>query len=225
MLNNDASDELEYAAAVWYQMQEMAIQNLNQMQELPGGSRPGRRPNVPRDFRAAHKRLMLDYFWPANEVGPDGSNRVAPLYYLEQCERRFHRSRVLFGRNFSSVVIHNAFLQRGLCPDFTVKVRASPLQKVVSSLRYWAYGSLADSLDGYVKLGEATTLESMKQFCWLTIKQLGPKYLRPPSVTELSTIASGFENLGFPRCIECLDCAGWDWEQFLKAIVWILIYR
>ena len=145
-------------------MQAMAIQKLNQMQELPGGSRPGRRPNVKRDVRAAHKQQILDYFWPANEVRPDESNQMGPFYYPEQFERRFRMLRVLFGLIFSSVLIHNAFLQRGLRPDCIGKVGASPLQRVVSSLRYLAYGSPTDILDEYVQLGDATTLESMRQF-------------------------------------------------------------
>lgn len=185
MLGSDASDKLESAAVVWYQMQAMAIKKLNQLQEHPWGSWPGRRPNVPKDFRATHKRLLLDSFWPANEFRRDGSNQVGSFYYNEQFERRFSMSRVLFDRIFSSVVIHNAFLQRGLFPDCIGKVRSSPLPKVVSSLRYLKYGSPADSLDDYLKLGQAPTLESMKQFRCSMVQQFGPQYLRPLFVSKL----------------------------------------
>ncbi|CDF38988.1 unnamed protein product [Chondrus crispus] len=126
-------------------------------------------------------------------------------------------SRPLFYRIFSHVVMHNQFLRRGLKPDCTGKSGASLLQKVVASLRYLAYGFPADSLDEYVRLGKTTTLQSMKQFCWSVAQQFGPRYLRAPTATELNEIASSLEKLGFPGCIGCLDCVGWDWEQCPKA--------
>ena len=33
-----------------------------------------------------------------------------------------------------------------------------------------------------------------------------------PSAEELQSIANEYERLGFPGCVGCLDCAGWEWD-------------
>jgi len=42
---------------------------------------------------------------------------------------------------------------------------------------------------------------------------LKAEYLRKPNTVELRRIASEYGTLGFPGCIGCLDCAGWEWES------------
>jgi hypothetical protein len=59
-------EDVEMGARLWQQM--LLLASLGDVQQpVRGGSRGGKAANKGRDFAAGHRRLMLDYFWPANQ--------------------------------------------------------------------------------------------------------------------------------------------------------------
>lgn len=70
----------------------------------------------------------------------------------------------------------------------------------------------------YLNIGTSTASEALKQIFRLVVKHFKDEYLRTPTVEELKVIATEYEQMGFPGCIGCLDCAGWEWEAC--PVVW-----
>lgn len=52
------------------------------------------------------------------------------------------------------------------------------LQKIMATLRMLAYGVLDDYIDEYIKIGESTTIESIKYFGQTIVEVFGEYYLR-----------------------------------------------
>jgi hypothetical protein len=44
-----------------------------------------------------------------------------------------------------------------------------------------AYGTLADALDEYIRIGESTALESLRRFVVAFVEIFGPEYMREPN--------------------------------------------
>jgi len=64
----------------------------------------------------------------------------------------------------------------------------------------------------YLKIRSSSATESLKQFSRSVFDHFQGEYLRDPSTDELPGIAAEYEVLGFPGCVGCLDCAGWEWD-------------
>ena len=62
-------------------------------------------------------------------------------------------------------------------------------------------------------MSESTSRESLKQFGNSVVEHFGKEYLRRPTEEDLSGIEAVYRSKGFPGCIGCLDCAGWEWEM------------
>ncbi|KAL5737647.1 hypothetical protein ACOSP7_030408 [Xanthoceras sorbifolium] len=52
--------------------------------------------------------------------------------------------------------------------------------------RMLAYGVPADSTDEYIKIGESTSIESMKRFCRVVVEVFGERYLRSPNAYDVA---------------------------------------
>lgn len=89
----------------------------------------------------------------------------------------------------------------------------STYQKVTSALRQLAYGVSADATDEYLKIGESTALQSLREFCSAIINIYGEEFLRPPSKDELETITKEYEMRGFPGCKGSIDGMHWAWDK------------
>jgi len=50
-------------------------------------------------------------------------------------------------------------------PDCTGLLGLTSLQKCVATIRILAYGLPADAVDEYVRIGESTAIESLRNFC------------------------------------------------------------
>ena len=53
----------------------------------------------------------------------------------------------------------------------------SSLQKKTSTIRMLAYGVAADAIDDYVRIGESTTIESLKRFVRAIVAIFSNEYL------------------------------------------------
>jgi len=88
-------------------------------------------------------------------------------------------SRLLFYRIQNAVEAHDIyFVQRR---DGSKRLGFSSLQKITTTLRMFAYGVSIDFLDEYIKIGEPTTIESLKRFVKAMISIFLEEYLRSPN--------------------------------------------
>jgi hypothetical protein len=102
------------------------------------------------------------------------------------------------------------FTQRSDCPGRT---GLSPLQKCTAAMRMLAYGTPADALDEYLKIGKSTALECLDKFAQGVIEVFGGKYMRRPTQENLEHILQVNESRGFPGMLGSIDCMHWRWEK------------
>ena len=76
-----------------------------------------------------------------------------------------------------------------------------------------AYGSPADSLDEYLKIGKSTSLRCLYMFARGVIDVFGEEYLRRPTCEDLERLLQIGESRGFPGMIGSIDCMHWRWER------------
>ena len=126
------------------------------------GSIPGHRM-VNRDRVEDHERLYCDYF-------------ATPCVYESFFQRRFRMSRPLFLRIVNGVEQYDSyFIQR---TDAVGVLGLSSFRKITAAYRILAYGTLADSVDEYIRIGESTAIESLRRFVKAVIAMFGDHYLR-----------------------------------------------
>ena len=72
------------------------------------------------------------------------------------------------------------------CRYFTQRRNATGLkgfsayQKISAAMRVIAYGVPADYADEYLRIGEDSTIESVRRFAKVIIRVFAPEYLRAP---------------------------------------------
>jgi hypothetical protein len=194
-LEDDESEE-----HVW----KMAVAQMGDFEDEEktvqvGGSRPGRAPNVNRNFEMGHQIIFQDYF--SNE----------PVYGPLMFRRRFRMRRELFLRIMDTISTHDSyFVQRSNCVG---TMGLSSLQKCTAALRILAYGVAADSTDEYCRIGESTAIESMKRFCAAVRACFGATYMRKPTRSDIINQMRINEERGWPGMFGSLDCMHWGWKN------------
>jgi hypothetical protein len=73
----------------------------------------------------------------------------------------------------------------------------SPIHKCTIVIKMLAYGSIADSLDDHLEVGESTVLETLKHFVRTIVDVFGEEWIRPPSELELQHILKVMRQEGF----------------------------
>ncbi|XP_074376200.1 uncharacterized protein LOC141717874 [Apium graveolens] len=148
-----------------------------------GGSTMNHRV-IDRNREEGHARLYRDYF---SDI---------PTYTNTQFRRRFRMRRPLFLRIEEAVTTHdNYFTQR---TDAVGMRGLSSLQKVTAALRMLAYGTAADAVDDYVRIGESTAIESLRRFVKAIVEVFGAEYLRRPNEGDVARLLAENEQRGFP---------------------------
>lgn len=169
----------------------------------PGGSYPGRSPNLPRNAPEGNIGLMRDYF------------NVTPVFSELMFRRRFRMSRRLFCRIAKTLGENDPyFTQRRDC---TSKLGISPYQKCAAALRQLAYGTSADAQDEYLRIAESTAIETLKRFCMGVIQAFKSRYQRRPTPEDVERILEVNAHRGFPGMLGSLDCMHWEWKNCPKA--------
>lgn len=109
-----------------------------------------------------HERFYRDYF------------ADSPTYSSQLFRRKFRMHRSLFLQIQITIETHNQyFVQRF---DAVGVLGLSSLQKMTTALRMLAYGSPVDIVHKYVRIGESTTIESLKKFTKAVVKVLEEQY-------------------------------------------------
>ncbi|XP_052209296.1 uncharacterized protein LOC127812807 [Diospyros lotus] len=134
------------------------------------GSVPGRR-TINRGRVEGHERLYRDYF-------------VTPCVYEGFFRRRFRMSRHLFLRIANEVEQHDPYFIQ--TTDAVGVLDLSSLQKITAAYRIHAYGTPADSVDEYIRIGESTAILSLRRFVKAVIVVFGDHYLRPPNNSDIT---------------------------------------
>ncbi|XP_024009204.1 uncharacterized protein LOC112084190 [Eutrema salsugineum] len=162
-------------------IQYLLSQQSNQV--LHGGSVPGC-SFIHRDRESAHYRLFNDYF------------SDSPHYNDAMFRRRYQMFRPLFLRIVNAVESHDKYFKQR--KDSTGRLGLSSLQKATAVFRMLAYGVPADATDEYIKIGESTTIESMKRFSRAVVEIYSAQYLRSPTPDDVSRLLYIGEKRGFP---------------------------
>ncbi|XP_057447831.1 uncharacterized protein LOC130739527 [Lotus japonicus] len=76
-----------------------------------------------------------------------------------------------------------------------------------------AYGSPADSVDEYVRIGESTAIECLKNFVEGVCAVFGETYLRRPNHEDITRLLQWGEFRGFPGMLGSIDCMHWEWKN------------
>jgi hypothetical protein len=76
-----------------------------------------------------------------------------------------------------------------------------------------AYGTPADALDEYLKIGRSTALECLDKFAQGVIQVFGGDYLRRPTQQDVEHLLQVNESRGFPGMLGSIDCMHWRWEK------------
>ncbi|KAL5540431.1 hypothetical protein UlMin_044947 [Ulmus minor] len=76
-----------------------------------------------------------------------------------------------------------------------------------------AYGIAADATDEYIKIGESTTIQSLKKFCRAVVEVFAEQYLRSPNANDVARLLHIGKRRGFPGMLGSLDCMHWKWKN------------
>ncbi|KAI4971907.1 hypothetical protein ZWY2020_002821 [Hordeum vulgare] len=93
------------------------------------------------------------------------------------------------------------------------RIGLSPLQKCTGTMRMLAYGTPADALDEYLKIGKSTSLECMDKLARGVIAVFSGEYLRRPTRGDIERLLQVNESRGFPGMLGSIDCMHWRWEK------------
>ncbi|KAK2655038.1 hypothetical protein Ddye_008090 [Dipteronia dyeriana] len=72
--------------------------------------------------------------------------------------------------------------------------------------RMLAYGCPVDATDKYIKIGESTTIESLKRFYRAVVEKFACEYLRSPNAIDVVKLLRIGKDHDFPRMLSSLDC-------------------
>ena len=97
--------------------------------------------------------------------------------------------------------------------DATRRYGLSPLQKCTATICLLAYGSAADKVDEYLRLGESTAISCVQNFTEGIIQLFGDEYLRRPTPEDLQRLLDIGEKRGFPGMVGSIDCMHWEWKN------------
>ena len=153
---------------------------------------------VNRDRVEGHGRLYHDYF-------------ATPYAYESFFRRRFRMSRPLFLRIVNEVEQYDPyFIQR---TNAIGVLDLSSLQKITAAYKILAYGTPADFVDEYIRIGESTAIESLRRFVKAVIAMFGDHYLRSPNSIDIARLLQTGEQRGFPDMLGSIDCMHWKWKN------------
>jgi len=172
-----------------------------------GGSRPGRSPNMPRDFQGTYEKLSACCF-----------SGEASLYTEAQFKRRFRVSSATFKRVCQALYGKGVF-----CPpdrkDATGKKAMHPLVRITAVQRVLACGAAADCAGENWQIAETTMDRAVKSFCRLLINEFGDQHLnRTPAEEERKRMLNKSAARGFPGCFASWDCKHFVWDKCPVAL-------
>uniref|UniRef100_A0A0D3C950 DDE Tnp4 domain-containing protein n=1 Tax=Brassica oleracea var. oleracea TaxID=109376 RepID=A0A0D3C950_BRAOL len=179
---------------------ENLINNYGDQQER---RRRKKRAYIERNREAGNFRLCNDYFSETSTY-PDNLFR-----------RRFRMNKPLFMKIVDRLSNEVEFFRQKR--DGLERLGLSTLQKCTATIHVLAYGTAADAVDEYLRLGETTTRSCVEHFVEGIIYLFGDEYLRRPTPADLQRLLDIGDRQGFPGMIGSIDCMHWEWKNCLTA--------
>jgi hypothetical protein len=90
------------------------------------------------------------------------------------------------------------------------------IQKCIATLQQLVYGTCANSMDKYCKLGESTS-ECLKWFVRPIVGFFQPMHLRKLIQVDIEQQLEINAKEGFPRVFVSLDCTHYEWSNYLVS--------
>ncbi|GJV89972.1 hypothetical protein Tco_1533910 [Tanacetum coccineum] len=91
-------------------------------------------------------------------------------------------------------------------------MRQSALVKCTSTIRQLVYGSVSDSLDEYLQIGNKTAPACLVNYCNEIIELYGQEYFLKPTQIDIEKLyAYHEEKHGFPGMVGNIDYTKWPW--------------
>ena len=147
---DDFLAEEEILDDVLHQAKVLIQSSVKELEKKASDHRLNPRKHINRPREEAHAKLVNDYF------------SENPLYPSNIFRRRFRMSRLLFLRIVDALGQWSPYFTQRV--DALNRLGLSPLQKCTAAIRQLATGSSADALDEYLKIGETTAMECLKEF-------------------------------------------------------------
>ena len=166
------------------------------------GSKVGRLC-IPRNRHIGNELLMQDYF------------ARYPTYPAHLFRRRYRMRRSLFVKIVQACEANSRFFTRRR--NAAGLLGFSAYQKISAAMRVIAYGIPADYADEYLRIGEDTTIKSVRLFAKVMIRVFGPTYLRAPNEDDTKRLMAINERRGWPGMLGSIDCMHWTWKNCPKA--------
>ena len=92
-------------------------------------------------------------------------------------------------------------------------------QKILFAIRKLATGLSFKQLDDMARMSSESQRLYFELFLRSLKRNFGPLLLnRPPTLSELRSVAKKYEEEGFPGCIGCVDCMHIHWKNCPKAL-------
>ena len=152
---------------------------------------------IPQNRHLGNEMLMQDYF------------AENPTYPPHLFRRRYRKRRSLFVKLVEACEAN--------CRYFTQRRNAAGLkgfsayQKISAAMRVIAYGGVpANYADEYLRIGEDSTIESMRRFAKVIVRVFGPEYLRAPNEDDTKKLMAANERRGWPGMLGSIDCMHWN---------------
>lgn len=164
-----------------------------------GGLRAERAPNIERGRVQGAALLHADYF---------SDN---PTYPEHMFFRRFRVSRSIFVRICEKLEATYPFFQ--MRKDAAGKSGFNVYQKCTAAIRQMAYGTSADAVDEYLRMGDSTARDCLKKFAYGVVECFKHEYLRPPNGSETKILLQRASALNFPGMLGSIDCCKWKWKN------------
>ena len=196
-MSSSSSDEVfeEIFDEVFEEIFEDTFTNIVEAQT----SNQRSRAYIERNREGGQDRLWNDYF-------SEDSTISSQLF-----RHRFRMNKDLFLHIVHGLSENIPFFQQRR--DATGRFGLSALQKCTAAIRMLAYGSTADTVDEYLRLGETTALSCLHNFTDGIIQLFGDDYLRRPTLEDLQRLLDIGEKRGFPGMVGSIDCMHWEWKN------------
>ena len=202
--DSDSGDELEIVTICAIEMNKL---NSEESSGVRRGSIQGHSV-IFRNRVKGHKRLYRDYF-----VEP-------PIYPPNLFRKRFRMNRTLFLRILFMVENYDLyFVQTKNAAEIT---GLSSLQNMTVAIRMLAYGVAANTVDDYVRIGENTTIKSLKRFVRAVVAIFSNENLRSPNNDDIARLLAMGTNRGLLGMLGSIDCMHWKWNNCPTA--WKCMY-
>ncbi|XP_056866738.1 uncharacterized protein LOC130512600 [Raphanus sativus] len=176
--------------------EKLTIDYANQLEEIENRKK---RIHIERNREEGDQRLWNDYF------------SETPIYPENIFRRRFRMKKPLFMHIVDRLSNEVQYFRQK--KDALGRLSLSPLQKCTAAIRVLAYGSSADAVDEYLRLGSTTTRACLEHFVEGIINLFGDEYLRRPTPDDLQRLLDVGEYRGFPGMIGSIDCMHWEWKN------------